>query len=72
MAQRGERQFYIADPEKAFVDYLYLISLGQRVIAGGRSLNDRLDSRSLNKSNIRTYVKLYDWSKLDQLVEKIS
>lgn len=71
LAQREERRFYIADPEKALVDYLYIISLGQRVVSGGRSLNDRLELSSLNKEKVRSYAKLYNWSKLDALVKEV-
>lgn len=71
MAQRGEKRFYIAEPEKALVDYLYIISLGQRSLLGGRSINDRMELKSLNKDKILTFAKLYDWLKLDKLIEEV-
>lgn len=71
LAQRGEKRFYIAEAEKALVDYLYIISLGQRVVFGGRSLNDRLNLKDLNRDKIRSYAQLYNWSKLDKLVEEL-
>ena len=71
LAKRGERRFYIAEAEKALVDYLYVISLGQRVVSGSRSVNDRMDLRALKKDKIRFYTKLYDWSKLDKLIEEV-
>lgn len=71
LSQRGERRFYIAEPEKALIDYLYIISLGQRAVAGKRSLNDRLELKSLNKDKIYMYAKLYDWLNLDKLVEEV-
>jgi predicted transcriptional regulator of viral defense system len=71
LAQRGEKWFYIADREKALVDYLYIISLGQRVISGGRFLNDRLNLQNLNRDKILIYAQLYHWSKLDKLVEEV-
>lgn len=71
LAQRGERRFYIAEPEKALVDYLYIISLGQRAVSGGRSLNDRLEIGNLNKDKVRFYAKLYNWSKLNKLVKEV-
>lgn len=71
LAQRGEKRFYIAEPEKALVDYLYMISLGQRVVSGSRSLNDRLELRSLNHGKISSYASLYNWSKLDKLVKEV-
>lgn len=71
MAQREERRFYIAEPEKALVDYLYIISLGQRSLLGGRLINDRMELKSLNKDKILTFAKLYDWLKLDKLIEEV-
>lgn len=68
LSQRGERKFLIAEPEKALVDYLYLISLGQRALIGGKTLNDRLALKGLNKDKIRLYAGLYDWPKLDKLI----
>lgn len=71
LSQRGERRFYIAEPEKALVDYLYIISLGQRALAGGKSLNDRLEIKSLSKDKIHLYSRLYNWPKLDKLAEEV-
>lgn len=71
LAQRGEKRFYIAQQEKSLVDYLYIISLGQRVASGGHSLNDRLELRDLDKVKIRSFTKLYSWSKLDKLVKEV-
>src|SRR3989338_2933664 len=39
LKQRSQRRFYIAEPEKALADYLYIISLGQRSLFGGKSIN---------------------------------
>lgn len=71
LAQRGERRFYIAEPEKALVDYLYIISLGQRSLLGGRSINDRMELKSLDKEKILIFAGLYDWPKLDRLIEEV-
>lgn len=71
LTQREEKRFYIALPEKALVDYLYIVSLGQRVTPGSRSLNDRIELGSLNKSKIRTFAKLYNWSNLNKLIEEV-
>ncbi len=71
LAQRGDKRFYMAEPEKALVDYLYNISLGERVVSGNRSLNDRMELGSLNKNKIRFYAQLYIWSKLNKLVEEV-
>ena len=71
LVQRGEKQFYIAESEKAFVDHLYIISLGQRSLLGGKSVNDRMELKTLDKEKIRTFSKLYDWSKLDALIKEV-
>ncbi len=71
LAQREESRFYIAEPEKALVDYLYIISLGERVVSGVRSLNDRLELGNLNKNKTLFYAKLYNWLKLDMLVKEV-
>lgn len=71
LSQRGERRFYIAEEEKALIDYLYILSLGQRAVAGARSLNERLEIKSLSKDRIWMYSKLYNWPKLDKLVEEV-
>lgn len=71
LSQRAERRFSIAEPEKALIDYLYILSLGQRAVAGRRSLNERLGVKSLNKDKIWMYAKLYEWPKLDKLVEEV-
>lgn len=66
-----ERGFYIAEPEKAVVDYLYALTLGQRGLLGKRYINDRLDITHLNEEKIKKYAKLYEWSKLDDLVNEL-
>lgn len=70
LAQREERRFYIAEPEKALVDYLYVISLGKRALLGDKSVNDRLELKSLDKEKILTFAGLYNWPKLDRLVKE--
>lgn len=71
LTQRENKRFYIAKPEKALVDYLYLISLGQRVTSRSHSLNDRLELQSLNHNKIGSYAKLYNRPKLYQLIETL-
>lgn len=56
------RTVFLAEPEKALVDYLYLVSLGKR------SLNDRFYLNRLDKQKIKSYAKLFNRLKLDQLV----
>lgn len=71
LAQRGEKRFYIAEPEKALVDYLYAISLGKRALFGDKSINDRLELKSLDKEKILAFAGLYDWQELDKLVKEV-
>ncbi len=71
LKQEGERRFYIAEPEKAVVDYLYALTLGQRGLLGKRTINDRLQISSLSKAKLRGYAKLFAWPQLEVLVEKV-
>lgn len=60
----GNRSFLIAEPEKAFVDYLYFVALGKK------PFNDRLYTSSLNKDKVIAYAHLYNRSKLNKLIEE--
>lgn len=60
-----DQRFLIAEPEKALVDYLYLVALGRR------QANDRLDIRRLDPKRVRTYAKLFKRKKLLTLVNGI-
>jgi predicted transcriptional regulator of viral defense system len=55
---------YFADPEKAFVDYLYFVSLGKRV------LNDRFNLDKLQQKKVYFYASLFKSEKLNNLVNK--
>lgn len=57
-----DQRFLIAEPEKALVDYLYLVTLGRR------QANDRLDIRRLDIKKVKTYAKLFKRKKLLTLV----
>lgn len=61
----GFGKFFIAEAEKALVDYLYLVSLGLR------GENDRLNIRSLKKRRIKFWAKNFNNHKLDQLISKL-
>lgn len=71
LAQRQKSYFYIAEPEKALVDYLYSVSMGDRSLLGIRSLNERMNLSFLKKEKILSYAKLYHWQKLDKLLKKL-
>lgn len=55
----------IAEPERALVDYLYFVDLGQKAIY------DRIDVSSLSKSKLVKYAKLFKRKSLVKLVNKI-
>jgi len=55
----------IAEAEKAFVDYLYFVDLGQKVIY------DRIDVGKLSKNKLIDYAKLFQRKSLVKLVNKI-
>ncbi len=62
----GNRRVLIAEPEKALVDFLYYIALGQRF------WNDRFYTSKLDKNKLKEYAKLFAREKVLELVEKLS
>ncbi len=60
-----KEDYLIADPEKALVDYLYFVALGKK------TLNDRLDTKGLNKPKILRYVKLFNNQGLEKIGKSI-
>lgn len=71
LKKEGERAFLIAEPEKAVVDYLYALTLGERGLLGKRALNDRLDIQTVDKGKLRHYTMLFASKKLNALVEQV-
>ena len=61
----GEHTIFIADPEKALVDYLYFVSLGKK------TLNDRLMLSRLKRKKILSYANLFGREGLTELVKDI-
>lgn len=61
--QGGE--FFIAEPEKAMADYLYLAAIGHR------KLNERLKVSEINREKIKEYAKLYENDKIIKIFEKL-
>jgi len=55
----------IATPEKAFVDYMYFVSLKKK------SLNERLSLDNSNVERIFEYLKIFDKANLTNLVKEI-
>lgn len=56
----------IATPEKALCDYLYLVSLGKK------SLNDRLDIRTINYAELRVFARLFARKSLDRIIHDLT
>lgn len=65
LAERGQKRFYIAEPEKAIIDYLYFVALGQRFH------NDRMKTEGLNRKKIAMYTSLYKKDKLNEIVKEL-
>lgn len=61
----GPDTFLIAEPEKALVDYLYFVSLGKK------TLNERLNAKSLRRAKLLGYAKLYHRPSLETLIKNL-
>lgn len=61
----GDMTVLIAEPEKALVDYLYLVSLKRK------TLNERLNVRKLKKKTVMEYARLFGRKSLIKLVKEI-
>ena len=61
----GIKSFFIAEPEKALVDYLYFVSIGKRID------NDRMFYKedTLNKGKLVNYAKLYNRKNLMERIQ---
>lgn len=67
LAQRSDSNspvFLIAEPEKAFADWLYFVSLGKKTD------NDRLNLTSLDKNRVFEFIKLFNRPKLYQMAKE--
>lgn len=66
LLRNNERAFYIADKEKAFVDYCYFVSLRKN------TLNDRvvtLAKQKIDQKKFSHYVTLFDNKTLNTFIE---
>jgi predicted transcriptional regulator of viral defense system len=61
----GRAAILIAEPEKAFADYLYFVDLKKKTI------NERIDTRKLKKKVTIEYVKLFSRKSLMKLAKEI-
>lgn len=59
------QEAFIAEPEKALADYLYFVSIGQKV------LNERLELREIDKEKLIKYAKLFKRKNLIKLITQI-
>lgn len=56
---------HFAEAEKALADYLYFVDLKKR------ALNDRFDLRTIKKSRLREYAKLFGRHSLLELIDQV-
>ena len=61
----NEQSVLIAEPEKAFVDYLYFVDLGKK------ALYSRIDVSNLSKDKLIKYAKLFKRKSLLNLTNKV-
>ncbi len=60
-----DQVYFIAEPEKAFADYLYFVSLGKK------TLHDRFSIRNLDKQKVRAYGEFFKRRGLMELIENV-
>lgn len=63
--REDDHTFFIAEPEKALVDYFYFLSLGKV------PKNDRMRVKNLNKEKLIQYAQLYKRPSLIELVKDL-
>lgn len=61
--RQGAFSFFIADPEKAFVDLAYLKTIRRQ------SFLDRFDKKKINKAKALNYAKLFKNEKLIEIIK---
>lgn len=61
----GSMTVFIAEPEKALVDYLYFVNLKRK------TLNERLNVRKVNKKTVIKYARLFGRKSLMKLVKAV-
>ncbi len=65
LVKKPGKEFLIAEPEKALVDYLYFVSLGKK------QLNDRFSTRNIDVRKAMVYAKLYERKSLIDLLQQL-
>lgn len=61
----GGHTVFMAEPEKALVDYLYFVALGKK------KLNDRIDPSRLDKQKVYAYAALFGREKLTHIAHEV-
>lgn len=56
----------IAEPEKALVDYLYLVALGKRRLA-----YERIDLSKIKKTKLLSYAKQFEKKKIKEIINNL-
>ncbi len=64
LANNNEK-FLIAEPEKAFLDYLYMASLNKK------KLNNRFNLSILDKQKLKQWQRLFNNSRINQLISNL-
>jgi predicted transcriptional regulator of viral defense system len=59
------QEAFIAEPEKALADYLYFVTIGQKV------LNERLELGKINKKKLIKYARLFKRRNLIRLINQL-
>jgi predicted transcriptional regulator of viral defense system len=63
--KEDDKTFFIAEPEKALADYLYLVSIGKK------TWNDRFYLKSISRKKLNDYAELFGREKLKELIKKL-
>jgi predicted transcriptional regulator of viral defense system len=63
--KQADEKFLIAEPEKAFFDYIYF------TIRNKRNINDRLNFKKLKKAKVEKWQKLFNNQKINDLIKKL-
>jgi predicted transcriptional regulator of viral defense system len=63
--KENDKTFFIAEPEKALADYLYLVSIGKK------TWNDRFYIKNISREKLNAYTGLFGRKKITELIEKL-
>src|SRR3989339_219859 len=63
--RQNNEKFFMAEPEKALLDYLYFLTLNSGKI------NSRINITKLNKQKIKKWQKLFNNPKIDKFITEL-